>query len=153
MYTFIFISRYIHTCVCVRVCLCVCVCLLCGAVFRQWSFAVDCLSLSCVLLSVLLRAGAVAVAGFCGLLGCLRMLHRPCAVLLAGCLRDQMFFFFSLLPRPPSLYAPVCRFEKSPCIRSKSPHLCRRKRPAFFEYVGRSAGIHGEVLNVHTEAF
>ena len=51
-----------YTCACA--CLCV---LLCGAVFRQKSFVIDCLSLCCALLSVLLRA--VAVAGFCGFRG------------------------------------------------------------------------------------
>ena len=68
--------------ICMCTCVCVSMCLLCGAVSRRvsrvvaryvlfvvrdWSLVVDCPSLCCALLSVFLRAVAVAVAvaGFC----------------------------------------------------------------------------------------
>ena len=49
----------------------------------------------------------------------------------------------------------VCPLKTSPCVLSKRPRVYRHHAHMCFKHVhaARGAGIHGDVLNVHTEAF
>ena len=47
---------------------------------------------------------------------------------------------------------PVCGFKTSPCARS-NVHVCTGTTRTCFNTCARGAGIHGDVLNVHTEVF
>ena len=116
-------------------------------VVRQKSLVVDCLSLCCALLSLLLRAVAVAVAGFlCYWSVCVCRIHRSCAVLLAGCLRDQMVFFFplslSLPPHPPSLSRSRVSIQNVPVYVQNVP-VCTGTTRTFVSTCGHVAGTHG----------
>ena len=80
IYIYIYIQIHMYTCVCVCVswCLFVVSCRVSRDVARYFLFVVrhqsldfDCLSLCCALLSVLLRAVAVAFVGFSWLVECL----------------------------------------------------------------------------------
>ena len=55
-------------------------------------------------------------------------------------------------PPPPSLLLTplpsMCRFKTPPCVHSKRPRVS-----TCINTCGRGAGTHGDVLNVHTEAF
>ena len=137
-----------NTCACACACACACVfvyiecCRVTSCVARRFSLFFVCCSivLRCVVLccSVSLRTGV------------------SCAVLLDGCLQDQvvtldgplvhvttMFFFFSLPPLFPLSHAPVCRFKTSPCVRSKRPRVYRHP----------CAEKHVRVLLAYTETF
>ena len=46
----------------------------------------------------------------------------------------------------------VCSFKTPPCEHSKRPRVYRQQVHMFY-LCGRGAGTHGDVLNVHTEAF
>ena len=58
------------------------------------------------------------------------------------------------------LYVVVCHAEKTPVCAFKTPACVRSKRPRVygttrtcFSTCARGAGTHGDVLNVHTQAF
>ena len=46
----------------------------------------------------------------------------------------------------------VCAFNTSPCVRSKCPRVYQQHAHMFYT-CGHAAGTHGDVLNVHTQAF
>ena len=111
---YMYIQIHMYTCVCVYVswCLFVVSCRVSRDVARNFLFVVrhqslhfDCLSLCCALLSVLLRAVAVAFVGFSSLVEylCLPQLSPLCC-LICWLLAVSSVFFLSLPPpRPPSL--------------------------------------------------
>ena len=106
-YTCTCTKTFTFSCACASVCLCVC--LLCGAVscrvsrvvaryflfvVRHMSLVVDVLRCVVLCCSVLLRAVAVAVAGFCWLLECLRMQYpSPFCCLTCWLLAGSSVFF------------------------------------------------------------
>ena len=131
-----YILIHMHTCVCVCVswCLFVVSCRVSrdvarnfSIVVRHWSLDFDCLSLCCALLSVLLRAVAVAFVGFSSLVEylCLPQLSPLCC-LICWLLAVSSVFFLSLflLLALPLTHATVCRFKTPPCVHSKRPRVC-----------------------------
>ena len=163
-------KRVTPACTCTCTSLCLCVCLLCGAVscrvsrvvpcyflfvVRHWSSVVDCLSLSCALLSVLLRA----FIGYWSV--CVCRIHRH--MLSNSLFACGIKFLFSLslfLSAFPLSHAPVCRFKMPPCVRSKRLRVCRHhahmcfNMTAWCQYTRRRfERTHGDVLNLHTGVF
>ena len=101
---------------------------------------------SCVLLLLLLRTSV------CHWSVCVCRVHRLRAFLLAGFLRDQVFF--SLSSSSPSLSL------TSPYVDSKRARVYVQNVPVHagnththVETCARGAGTHGDVLNVHTGTF
>ena len=116
-----------------------------------------CCQFCCVLLLLRLRA----FVGYWSV--CVCRIFRPCAVLLAGWLRDQIVFFSLFLLGLPLSHAPVCRFKTSPCVPSKRLRVCRHHAHMCFNMCAwcrytrtrawcrqtrrRSERTHGDVLN------
>ena len=89
-------------------------------VVARYFLFVDCLSLCCALLSVLLRAVVVEVAVFCRLLECLRVpCPSPLCCLTCWLLGGSDVFFLYLF-----LFAVLLSLTP-PCARSKRHRVCR----------------------------
>ena len=144
------------------VCVCASLCLLCGAVSRRvsrvvaryvlfvvrdLSLVVDCLSLRCALWFCVVACCCCCRCGLFLVIGvsAYTVSVAPCAVLLAGCLQDQVGTLGGPLgqvitlcgqilvsrtdddPLSPARVSvqnvPMCTFKTSPCVPAPRPHV------------------------------
>ena len=56
-------------------------------------------------------------------------------------------------PLPSSPLPPPCVHSKRPLVYVRNVPVCTGTTPACVTTCGRGAGAHGDVLNLHTEAF
>ena len=106
---------------------------------RQLLIVFLCVVLCCLCCCVLLLLRLRAFVDYWSV--CVCCIHRPCAFLLAGCLRDQIFFLLIslFLFALPLSHASVCRFKTHVGVVPV--------------HTGTFLNVHGDVFNLHTGFF
>ena len=83
---------------------------------------------------------------------CLFLFLSPCCVMLCVSLWSWCVFGVLRHGEKNVKKKPVYTFKTPPCVHSKRPRVYRH-HAHMYETCGLAAGTHGNVLNVHTEAF
>ena len=120
--------------------------LCCGVVV--WCCVGDMWVMCCGVAVWVMCCGGVVWVMCCGVLWCCSVGD----VLWWCCVGDVLWCVVCCVVCCVTLKNPVCAFKTLACVRSKRPRVYRQHAHMFYT-CARVAGTHGDVLNVHTQAF